>query len=363
MGVRDFIQSGVGQMTVTRPGDGRGHVTCPYRMGQPPVFAQLTVEGSEAAVFLRRGAILGVLGPGRHSLSPTGTPFLEPAKSTDQQRYECEVIFVTTGPTRLSLDGSVGELTDTSGHRVEFFLMGAVTVATSNPAAVVAQGIGVGGSGESFDRAIVGRVMYGIQSKLAYVLEQGLASPNDLSTVGPALLSASRADQLGLASTGLEIRGLEITRLVSRANRPPAGVEAATRRAEVAADEALPSHRSCRFGAARLPVWDTEFEMQAHVSVVGCFEGEHVPGEHEAWLKETIGTTLREALGTWTGTILDLPNKKDEWARYVTAVVAPQLTHRAGVRGRVIMEAVEIDAGEAAELKRRRGAKLVGRPW
>lgn len=363
MGVRDFIQSGVGQMSVARPSDGRGHVTCPYRLGAPPVFAQLLVEGNEAAVFTRRGAILGVLGPGRHSLSPTGTPFLEPAKSSDQQRYECDVIFVTTAGTRLSLDGSVGELTDTSGHRAEFWLMGAVTVHTSNPAMVVAQGVGVGGSGDSFDRAIVQHVMHGIRSKLPYVLEHGLASPTDLATVGPALLQAARGDQLGLASTGLEIRALEVNRLVSRANRPPAGVEASKRRAEVAADEALPSHRTCRFGAARLPVWDTEFEMTAHVSVVGCFEGEHVPSEHESWLKETIGHAIREALTTWTGSVLDLPGKADEWARYVTAVVAPQLAHRAKVRGRVVIEAVEIDAGEAAELKRRRGAKLVGRPW
>lgn len=363
MGVRDFIQSGVGQMSVARPSDGRGHVTCPYRMGAPPMFAQLTVEGNEAAVFVRSGQILGVLGPGRHSLSPTGTPFLESVKSTDGQRYECDVIFVTTAGTRLSLDGSVGELTDTSGHKAEFFLLGAVTVSTANPAAVVAQGVGVGGSGDSFDRALVARVMWGIRQRLPYVLEHGLASPTDLRTVGPALVKEGRADQLGLAAMGLELRALEVNRLVSSANRPPAGVEASARRAEVAADEALPSHRSCRFGAARLPVFDTEFEMTAHVSVVGYFEGEHVPGEHEQWLKETVGQTLREALTTWTGSVLDLPGRKDEWARYVTAVVAPQLAHRARVRGRVILEAVEIDGREAAELKRRRGAKLVGRPW
>ncbi|MBX3273938.1 MAG: hypothetical protein KF729_26980 [Sandaracinaceae bacterium] len=363
MGVGDYLRNGVGQMTVSRPSDGQRNVTCPYRLGAPPVFSQLLVDGTEAAVFARRGVVLGVLGPGRHSLSPTGAPFLEAAKSTDQQRYECDVIFVTTAPTRLTLDGSAGELTDTSGRKAEFFLLGAVTVSTHNPALVVAQGVGVGGAGDAFDRIVIGRVMHAIRERLGYVLEHGLASPSDLTTFGPALMAAGRADHLGLAPTGLELRGLEVSRLVSRDNRPPAGVEAASRRAEVAADAALPSHRSARFGAARIPVWDTEFEMTAHVSVVGCFEGEAVPSQHEGWLKEAIGLALREALTTWTGSVLDLPGQADAWARYVTAVVGPQLAHRAGLRGRVLIEAVEIDAGEAAELKRRRGAKLVGRAW
>ena len=134
-------------------------------------------------------------------------------------------------------------------------------------------------------------------------------------------------------------------------------------RAEAAVDEALPTHQSCRFGAARLPVWDTAHEMEAHVSVVGYFEGDPIGGEHQAWLKETMIGSIRQALGTWTGSVLDLPGKADEWARYVTQVVAPQLAHRAKLRGRVVIEGVEIDPQEVAELKRRRGAKLVGRPW
>jgi len=361
MGVGDFIRSGVGEMAVARPSDGWGHVTCPYRMGVPPVFAQLTVQNNEAVVFRRAGTILGVLGPGRHSLSPAGAPFLESVKSSDGGRYDCELVFVTTTGTRLPLDGSVGQLTDTSGRPAEFFLLGAIDVTTSNPAAVVSHGVGIGEPGPPFDELVVRRVMHGIRQHLGYVLEQGLAGPTDTAGIAAALQQAGRADHLGLAPTGLELARIEVSRLVSGQNRPPAGVHASQRRAEVAADESLPSEVSARFGAARLPVWDTVYEYEAHVSVVGQFEGEAVRGADERWLKEQIVQTLRQALTTWTGSVLELPQKKDEWGRYVTQVVAPQLAHKANKRGRVVIEGVEIDPQEAAELKRRRGAALAGR--
>lgn len=350
-----------GQVNVARASDGRRYVTCPYRLGSPPVFAQLTVEGNEAAVFYRQGRVLGVLGPGLHSLSPTMTPFLEVAKSSDQRRYECEVIFVTTRDARLDLDGSVGPLTDTSGRAVEFFLLGSAIVATTNPASVVSQGVGVGEAGDAFERIVLQRLMAGIAQRLPYVFEHGLASPTDVTTIGPAVLEAGRGDQLGLAVTGLEVHAVEISRLVSRENRPPAGREAAERRAEVATNDELPGEVTCRFGVGRIPFWDTDFEMRAHVSVVGHFEGDHVPGDKEEWLKEAIRQALRQAAATWTGTVLDLPGRKDEWARYVTRVVAPNLTRSTGLRGRVVLDGVEIDGQEAAELKRRRGARLAGR--
>lgn len=361
MGVEDFVRHGVGQMRVARPVEGRRNITCPYRLGAPPLFSQLEVQGDEAAVFHRHGAVLGVLGPGRHSLSPTTTPFLEPVKSSDQQRYECGVVFVSTQGTRVALDGSVGTLTDTSGRVVEFFLMGVVTVGASDAAAVVSRGIGVGEGGDGFDAIVQQRLMRGISERLSYLFEQGLAAPSDVRTIGPALLTTGRGDQLGVAVLGLEVRAVEVSRLVSSDNLPPAGREAVQRRAEVAAADALPSEVTCRFGAARIPFWDTQFEMMAHVSVVGHFEGDHVPANREAWLKNEITETLRQAAMTWTGTVLDLQAKKDDWARYVTQVVAPQLLHREKLRGRVVIDGVEISMQDHEELKRRRAAKLYGR--
>jgi hypothetical protein len=358
MGVGDFVRSGVGQMRVARPAEGRRHLSYAYRLGAPPVFSQLEVAGGEAAVFRAHGTILGALGPGRHSLSPTATPFLERSKSTDGQRYECDVIFVTTGPTRLSLDGTVGPLTDAAGREAEFFLLGSATVGTHDPVRVVSQGIGVGEPGAAFDRIVLRRLMQGLAQRLPEVLEGGLADPTSPATLGPALQQAGREDGLGVGVLGLDVHAVEVSRLASRQNQPPAGREAAARRAETEAAEALPAHVSCHFGATRIPFWDTRFEMAAHVSVVGHFEGDKVPSPQEPWLKDAILQTLRQAATTWTGTVLDLPGKRDEWARYVTQVVAPHLRHHTGLRGHVVIDGVEIDAGEEAELKRRRAAEL-----
>jgi len=95
------------------------------------------------------------------------------------------------------------------------------------------------------------------------------------------------------------------------------------------------------------------------MSVVGYFEGDPIPGHQEQWFEDIIVATLRHAATTWTGTVLDVPQRKDEWARYVTSVTVPQLTHHTGLRGRVVIEAIEISPQEHAELKRKRAADLL----
>ncbi|HHH30990.1 MAG TPA: hypothetical protein ENK57_21960 [Polyangiaceae bacterium] len=348
-------------MRIARPSDGMRSVTSAYQLGHPPVFSEVLVGNDEVVVFRRLGVVLGTLGAGVHTLSPTVTPFLESAKSTDQRRYECEVIFIRTTGTRLALDGSIGRLTDVSGQEAEFFLMGVATLGTTSPADVVTRGIGMGRAGDGVDAIARQRLMATLGPHLRAVFEQGRASPTQLPQVGPAVLAAGKADELGLAALGLDVRELEITRLVSPQNRPPAGREAAERRAEVASAADLPTDVSCRFGAARVPFWDTVYEMMVHVSVVGYFVGERVSSSHEQWVKDAIKQSIVRTASSWTGTVLDLPGKKDEWGRYVSESLAADLSARAKVRGRVVIEGVQLDAQEEGELRRRRGARLMGR--
>jgi hypothetical protein len=347
--------------TITRPHEGRQHVTYPYRLGNPAVFSQLVVGSDEHVVFRRHGAILGTVGPGTHSLSPTGTPFLEPAKTTDARSYACDVIFVTTGTSRLELDGVVGELTDTSGKSAEFSALAYATVRARDPRQVVSEGIGVGEAGDAFDRIVKLRLTNGIKRELAGVFERGAASPEDLRTIGPALMSAGRADSLGIAVLGLELTGLEVVRLASVEGFPPAGLDAGDRRAEHAYADALPKGETCHFGGHQIPFRDTRYGRMVRVSAVGHFEGDPVPAHLDQWVKDLILAAMREAAATWNGTVLDLPDKKDEWARWITSVVAPQIHARTQLRGRAVLTGVQIDREDEAELKRLRAAEQFGR--
>ena len=347
--------------TITRPHEGRHHVTYPYRLGNPPVFSPLVVGSDEYVVFRRHHAILGALGPGSYSLSPTGTPFLEPAKTTDARSYAVDLIFVTTGTTRLELDGSVGPLTDTSGKSAEFSALAYATVRAREPKQVVSAGIGVGEAGDAFDRIVKQRLMNGIKRELAAVFERGAASPEDLRTIGPAVMSAGRADSLGIAVLGLELTGLEVVRLASAEGFPPAGLDAGARRAEHATADALPKEETCHFGGHQIPFRDTRYGKTIKVSAVGHFEGDSVPAHLDQWVKELILHAMREAAATWNGTVLDLPDKKDEWARWITSVVAPQIFARTKLRGRAVLTGVQIDREDEVELKRLRAAEQFGR--
>lgn len=346
-------------MTITRPHEGRHHITYPHRLGNPGVFEPLVVGSQEAAVFRRRRAFLGSLGPGQHSLSPTGTPFLEPAKNPDGRSYDCELIFVTTGPTRLGLDGAVGTLTDTAGHPAEFLMLGTATVTVSDPVRAVREGIGFGEPGEAFDAIVIRRLLAGIGKQLAAALERGIASASDLPGLGRSVVQLGYADHLGAAPLGVEIQTVEISRLHSRQGLPPAGRDAGQKRAQAAEDASLPKHRSCRWGATRIPFFDSVYQMQAHVSAVGYFEGDPVPPHLEQWMEDVIVTAIRHAATTWKGTVLDLAAHKDGWARYVTQSVMPQVNQHVPLRGRIVVEAVEISPQEHVELKRRRAAQLV----
>ena len=345
---------------VTRAQEGRHHIAYPYRLGAPPMFAQLVVGPDEVAVFRRHGAIVGTLRSGQHVLSPDGIPFLKPLKSHDGQAFECEILFVSIGSVRLSIDQPVGQLTDASGRMDEFHMMGSVTVCASNPMQLANDGIGMGSGGPGFDDAVLRRFLGSVMRHLPEAFARGTASPDRLDSIGPAVMSAGVDDQLGLAVLGLRVIGFEVIRLVSRNGLAAAGAGAAKMRAQVQAEEALPDYRSCRFGVTRIPVRDTDFGMNAHVSAVGFFQGDRVTGELELWLKDSIVKTLRHAATTWTGCVLDLPAKREEWARYVTTVVVPKLTAKTQLRGRVVIEAVEIVEEDERELKRRRAARLVG---
>ena len=104
MGIFDFIKSGVREMMIARPDDKKDLLVYKHPDPTIPMYAQLTVDADEAAVFFRDGTIVGVLrsaGVGqRHTLSAENIPFLSSMidKATGANIFVTDLFFVTTRP-------------------------------------------------------------------------------------------------------------------------------------------------------------------------------------------------------------------------------------------------------------------------
>jgi membrane protease subunit (stomatin/prohibitin family) len=80
-----------------------------------PNWSQLTIDSDECAVFFKDGRVVGVLPPGRHTMSTQNIPFLNNIinRFTGGDVFISEVYFVKTAPVRsIPFGGPIGDMID-----------------------------------------------------------------------------------------------------------------------------------------------------------------------------------------------------------------------------------------------------------
>ena len=115
MGVLDFVRNGVGEMMVARPDQLKQLIVYKHPNQNIPMYSQLTVDSDECAVFFKDGRVVGVLGPGRHTLQTQNIPFLNSiiTSFTQGQVLIAEVFFVKTSPVYgVPFGGPIGDMLD-----------------------------------------------------------------------------------------------------------------------------------------------------------------------------------------------------------------------------------------------------------
>ena len=102
MGVFDFVKNGVREMMIARPDHLKHLIVYKHPDQNFPMFSQLTVDSDECAVFFKDGKVVGVLPPGRHTMSTQNIPFLNNIinKFTGGDVFISEIFFVKTSPVR-----------------------------------------------------------------------------------------------------------------------------------------------------------------------------------------------------------------------------------------------------------------------
>ena len=115
MGVMDFVKNGVREMMIARPDNLKHLIVYKHPDQNFPFSSQLTVDSDECAVFFKDGRVVGVLPPGRHTLSTQNIPFLNGiiGQFTGGDVFISEIYFVKTSPVRsIPFGGPIGDMID-----------------------------------------------------------------------------------------------------------------------------------------------------------------------------------------------------------------------------------------------------------
>jgi membrane protease subunit (stomatin/prohibitin family) len=197
MGIFDFIKNGVRELMIARPDDKKDLIVFKHPDPTIPDYAQLTVDADEAAVFLRDGALVGVLrtlGAGeRHLLTSQNVPFLGQLvdKLTGGNVFMTDLYFVTMRPIYdQQFGGELGLLEDPLlGEMITPRIFGTFSFQIVDPVAFLLKYVGLKASGQNDDvlRWIKGLLLNSIRTVMGQVLVEQQTSMLQLMSMQQTL--------------------------------------------------------------------------------------------------------------------------------------------------------------------------------
>jgi membrane protease subunit (stomatin/prohibitin family) len=211
MGIFDFVKQGTQEMCIARPDPAKHLIVYKHPDQTVPMYAQLTIDSDECAVFFKDGKVVGVLGPGRHTMQTSNIPFLGQIvdKFTGGNLFIAEVFFVKTTPVRgVKFGGTLADLEDPmTSLIVSPRIFGEFAAQVVDPATFVVQYVGQAHAGDN-DAVldwIKGQFMLGARTVIGQLCDQ-----EQVSILKTASLTKQIADRFlrecpELASCGLRI--------------------------------------------------------------------------------------------------------------------------------------------------------------
>jgi membrane protease subunit (stomatin/prohibitin family) len=218
MGIFDFITNGVRELTIARPDDKKHLIVFKHPDKSIPSYAQLTVDADEAAVFVRDGAVVGVLrtlGVGeRHTLDTENVPFLDQIldKFTGANVFTTDLYFITLRPTYdQQFGGELGLIEDPLlGEMITPRIYGTFSFQISDPVAFLLQYLGLkqAGSNEDVLRWIKGLLLNSIRTVMGQVLVEQQTSMLQLMAMQQTLALRFAQNAPDLQEIGCRILGM-----------------------------------------------------------------------------------------------------------------------------------------------------------
>ena len=254
MGVFDFVKNGVREMMIARPDHLKQLIVFKHPDQNFPFWSQLTVDSDECAVFFKDGKVVGVLPPGRHTMSTQNIPFLNNLvnKFTGGDVFISEIFFVKTSPVRsIPFGGPIGDMIDPlTGEQVIPRIFGEFSLVVTDPVRFIVgyTGQAAQGDNDAILHWVKGLFMNGVKTTLGELCEvEGksvlqavslttklanafIANAPDLNEIGVRILQMgqfnlnfSEEDRIRLVEANAEIakanRGVKIAESQAKAKQ------------------------------------------------------------------------------------------------------------------------------------------------
>ena len=133
---------------IARSDEARADIIYRYPEKNIRTLTQLTCQPDESAVFVKNGQVVGILGPGVHSLETNNIPFLSSLleKVTGGDLFIAELYFVSTREiTGVKFGGQLGTITDPVTQMMcDARVFGDFSVKVSDPAKLIFGSVGSG---------------------------------------------------------------------------------------------------------------------------------------------------------------------------------------------------------------------------
>lgn len=177
MGVFDFVKQGVREMMIARPDNLKQLIVYKHHDQNFPFWSQLTVDSDECCVFFKDGKVVGVLPPGRHTLSTQNIPFLNNIvnKFTGGDVFISELYFVKTAPLRgVPFGGPIGDMIDPlTQEQVIPRIFGEFSVVVTDPVRFIVgyTGQAAQGDNDAVLSWVKGLFMNGVKTTIGEVCE------------------------------------------------------------------------------------------------------------------------------------------------------------------------------------------------
>jgi membrane protease subunit (stomatin/prohibitin family) len=173
--------------------------------------AQITVDEGEAALLLRDGQLVGVLGPGRHTLMVEAYPFLQQLAEADGG-YRATLVFASTNPVSgLKFGGKTAMMLDQQGGQGSARLFGQYTLRVADPGRFVTQ-MGVGDDADASEGALSwvnAQLTKRAGSCLAEWITGGYFTVQNAASAGPQLAQAVAPRCADFGDFGLELVSID----------------------------------------------------------------------------------------------------------------------------------------------------------
>lgn len=211
MGVFDFVKNGVREIMVARPDQAKHLIVYKHPDQNVPNWTQLTVDSDECAVFFKDGRVVGVLPPGRHTLSTQNIPFLNNIvnKFTGGDVFISEIFFVKTSPVRsVPFGGPIGDMIDPlTGEQVIPRIFGEFSLVVTDPVRFIVGYTGQASQGDNdaILSWIKGLFMNGVKTTLGELCEVENKSVLQAVSLTSKLANAFVANAPDLNEIGVRI--------------------------------------------------------------------------------------------------------------------------------------------------------------